>query len=67
MTATERTVLGPCRCQQCDGVVVYTMRGHTRLGWLHEDGTFHCRVIPAGLSRREYGRLWMRQKRRAAA
>ena len=66
----ERIILGPCRCQGCGGEVAYSMLGAVHLGWVHEDGRFTCprqRVLPAGLTHREYQREWMRQKRAASA
>ena len=68
MTASheERIVLGPCRCQGCGGSVAYSMLGVVHLGWLHVDGRFVCprpRLLPEGLTRREYKREWSRRER----
>jgi len=56
--------LGPCRCQACGEEVLYVTQGNLR-GWLHEDGALTCRWRRRGLTRREYSREWMRQKRAA--
>ena len=36
----ERIILGPCRCQACGRLVVYSV-GRQR-GWVHPDGRLYC-------------------------
>lgn len=66
MRPLERVILGPCRCQGCGGEVAWVHDGQQALGWLHEDGTFHC-PRPVIRDRRAYNREWMRRYRRRAA